>query len=193
MLKRETVSEIFRAQPTLETERLILRRVLKSDAEDMYDYARDSLVTEYLTWRPHPDLHYTEEYLSFLETRYAIGDFFDWAVVERESGRMIGTCGFTRFRYEDDCGEVGYVLNRSFWGKGYAPEALRAVVRFGFSQLSLERIEAKFIEGNERSFAVMRKVGMLFEGYRRSSLRVNGALRTVGMCAILRDEFPESK
>lgn len=188
-MKRETVSRIFRDQPVLETERLILRRIQPTDACDMYEYASDPEVPRYLPWEVHPSLEYTREYLEYLETRCAVGDFFDWAVVERESGRMIGTCGFTRFRFEDDCGEVGYVFRRDVWGKGYAPEALRAVMTFGFGALGLQRVEAKFLEGNDRSLRVMEKLGMRFEGYLRSSMRVKGVLRTVGISAILRDEF----
>ena len=188
-MKRETVSRIFHNQPTLETERLVLRRISPVDAADMYEYSHDPEVPRYLTWEVHPDPEFTEEYIEYLESRYAVGDFFDWAVILKEGGKMIGTCGFTRFRYEDDCGEVGYVLSRSCWGQGYAAEALRAVMTFGFETLALERIEAKFLEGNTGSLRVMEKVGMTFEGYLRSSMRVKGSLRTVGICSILRSEF----
>lgn len=187
-MRRETVSRIFKNQPTIETERLILRRISVVDTADMYDYARSPVVTRYLTWEPHRSLAYTKEYLEYLESRCAVGDFFDWAVIERTSGRMVGTCGFTRFRYEDDCGELGYVLNPDVWGRGYAPEALRALLRFGFDTLGLERIEAKFIEGNARSLRVMEKLGMRFEGYHRNGMRIKGNLCTVGVCAILRGE-----
>lgn len=187
-MRRETVSRIFKSQPTIETERLILRRISAVDVQDMYDYARNPEVTRYLTWEPHTSLSYTREYLEYLESRCAVGDFFDWAVVERASGRMIGTCGFTRFRFEDDCGEIGYVLNPAVWGRGYAPEALRALLAFGFDTLGLERIEAKFIEGNDRSLRVMEKIGMRLEGYHRNGMRIKGTLRTVGVCSILRGE-----
>lgn len=188
-MKRETVSRIFRDQPTLETERLILRRISPTDEGDFYEYASDPEVPRYLLWAPHPNLEYTREYLLYLESRYAVGDFFDWAIVLKESGRMIGTVGFTRFRYEDDCGEVGYVLSRAYWGKGYAAEAISRIIAFGFDTLSLERIEARIIEGNERSIHVAEKVGMQLEGYLRSSMRVKGELRTIGIMSILRDEY----
>lgn len=190
-MKRETVSRVFRDQPTIESERLILRRISKMDARDMYAYARDPRVTRYLTWDPHPSLSYTEEYLAYLETRIAIGDFFDFAVIERSTGRMIGTCGFTRFRYEDDCGEIGYVLSPDAWGKGYAVEALRSLLSFGFDTLGLERIEARIIEGNVRSFRVAEKLGMTFEGYMRHGMRIKGALRTIGISSILRGEMTD--
>lgn len=188
-MRRETISRIFRDQPTLVTERLILRRISPIDAEDMYEYSCDPEVTRYLLWNPHPSLAYTREYLDYLESRYAVGDFFDWAVVERGSGKMIGTCGFTRFRYEDDCGEVGYVLNPAVWGKGYAPEALREIFSFGFDTLGLHRIEAKFIEGNMRSLRAAEKVGMRLEGYLRNAMRIKGTLRTIGICSILHGEL----
>lgn len=187
-MKRERIARIFENQPTLETERLILRRILPTDAEDMFEYASDRAVPQYLLWNPHPDLAYTREYLLYLESRYAVGDFFDWAIVKKDSGKMIGTCGFTRFRYEDDCGEIGYVLNRTEWGQGYAAEAVRAVLRFGFDTVGLSRIEAKFMEGNAQSLRVTEKVGMTFEGYLRSAMRVKGNLTTIGIASILRDE-----
>ena len=188
-MKRETVSRIFRDQPMLETERLILRQISPLDERDFYEYASDPAVSQYLLWSPHPNIEYTRRYLSYLETRYAVGDFFDWAIVLKENGKMIGTVGFTRFRYEDDCGEVGYVLNSAFWGRGYALEALRAVLLFGFGTLGLARIEAKFIEDNVRSLRVMEKAGMRLEGYLRASMRVKGELTTIGVCSILREEF----
>ena len=122
-MKRENVFHIFQKIPTIETERLTLRPMCVSDAQDMFEYARRADVTKYLTWCPHPSLSYTKEYLSYVEGHYAAGDFFDWALVECECGRMIGTCGFTRFHYAYDCAEIGYVINPAFWGRGYANKA----------------------------------------------------------------------
>ena len=187
-MRKEAICRIFSHMPELQTERLILRRILPTDAEDMFEYASDRAVPQYLLWNPHPDLAYTREYLLYLESRYAVGDFFDWAIVKKDGGKMIGTCGFTRFRYEDDCGEIGYVLNRTEWGQGYAAEAVRAVLRFGFDTVGLSRIEAKFMEGNAQSLRVTEKVGMTFEGYLRSAMRVKGNLTTIGIASILRDE-----
>jgi ribosomal-protein-alanine N-acetyltransferase len=117
-----------------------------------------------------------------------MGEFYDWAVVERESGRMIGTCGFTRFDLPHNSAEIGYVLNPDFHGRGYGTEAAARVVRFGFERLRLHRIEARFIQGNEASLHVMEKLGMRLEGYRRDGMRIKNAYRTIGVCAILEDD-----
>ena len=188
-MKRETIARIFCDQPTIETERLILRRIMPTDAEDMFEYANDKQVPRYLLWNPHPSLAYTKEYLAYLESRYAVGDFFDWAVVVKSSGKMIGTCGFTRFRYEDDCGEIGYVLSPDFHGSGLGTEAAKRDLRFGFEVLGLHRIEVKFMQGNAASLRVSEKLGMQFEGYHRDAMFVKGQYRTIGMSAILAEEF----
>ena len=188
-MKKEDTFRIFTNIPELHTERLTLRRMKVGDSWDMFEYAGREDVTEYLLWKPHPDVAYTREYLQFVATHYELGDFFDWAVVWKEQDKMIGTCGFTRFDYNNNSGEIGYVINPAYRGQGIADEAVREVMRFGFDDLGLNRIEAKFMEGNTASMRVMEKTGMTFEGYHRSSMLIKGEYKTIGVCSILRDEF----
>lgn len=188
-MKKETVYKIFSKMPTLKTERLSLRPMHVIDAEDMFDYAKREDVTEYLLWRPHPSVSYTKDYLKYIQSRYALGDFYDWAVIDRESRRMIGTCGFTKIDTANNSAEIGYVLNPDFWGRGFAFEAAARVLEFGFEELLLQRIEARFMQGNEASLNVMKKLGMTFEGYHRDSVYAKGKYRTVGYCAVTREEF----
>ena len=188
-MKKETVYRIFGRIPTLETERLILRKMKTSDANDMYDYSRRPEVTKYLLWEPHTDISHTIDYLDYLQTRYRVGDFYDWGIVHKKTNRFIGTCGFTVLDFTNNSAEVGYVLNPDFWGQGYAPEALARVMRFGFMDLNIHRIEARYMVGNEKSRRVMEKCGMTFEGVKRSSLYVKGEYHDVGSCAILADEY----
>lgn len=187
-MNRETVYRLFSHIPTLETPRLLLRKMQIEDAADMYDYARRPEVTRFLLWEPHADPAFTQQYLRYLQQRYRVGDFFDWAVVEKESGKMIGTCGFTQFDFVNDSAEVGYVIHPHFQGHGYATEAVMHVIAFGFSQLPIHRIEALFVQGNDRSRHVMERAGMTFEGYRREGMLVHGVYQTVGVCAVLRGE-----
>ncbi len=188
-MKKDILYRLFSHIPTLETDRLILRGMRVSDAADMYAYAKRPSVTEYLTWNPHASLDETREYLTYVGQRYRTGDFFDWSVVDRASGRMIGTCGFTSFNCSADSAEIGYVLNPEYQGQGLATEAVRRVLTFGFEELELHRIEARFMEGNTASLRLMERVGMTFEGYARESMRIKGRYRTIGTCAILRQEM----
>ncbi len=188
-MKKDLIYRLFSRIPPLETDRLTLRAMKVSDAADMFAYAHRPDVTEYLVWHPHNRIEETRDYLTEVGRRYRTGDFYDWALVLREDGHMIGTCGFTSFNYNADSGEVGYVLNPAYQGRGLATEALRAVLHFGFTELSLHRIEAHFMEGNTASRRLMERVGMQFEGYARESMYIKEAYRTIGTCAILRQEF----
>ncbi len=188
-MKRDLIYRLFSSIPPIATERLSLRAMRVSDAPDMFAYAHRDDVTEYLTWFSHRRLEDTRDYLTEVGRRYRTGDFYDWAIICREDGRMIGTCGFTSFNYNSDSAEVGYVLNPDYHGRGLATEALRAVMNFGFQELSLHRIEAHYIEGNTASRRLMERVGMQFEGYAREAMLIKGRYRTIGTCAILRREY----
>lgn len=192
-MKKEVICSVFSNIPTLRTERLTLRRMSINDTDDMFDYAKRQDVTEYLLWYPHQSKKYTSDYLRYIGTRYNLGEFYDWAVIETQSGRMIGTCGFTRFDLPHNSAEIGYVLNPEFHGKGYATEAAERVLEFGFEDLSLHRIEAKFMQGNDASLHVMKKLGMTLEGYRRDGMLVKQKYRTIGICSILRDEWTRKR
>ena len=188
-MKKETLYHVFSHFPVLETDRLHLRAIRVSDAADMYDYAKRDEVTKYLLWNPHPDVTYTRRYLEYLAGRYRLGQFYDWAIVSKSDQRLIGTCGFVRFDCPHNSAEIGYVLSPDYQGQGYMYEAARRVMQFGFSVLGLHRIEARYMIENASSRQVMEKLGMTFEGVKRSSMLVKGQYRDIGYCAILANEF----
>lgn len=192
-MRPKDVTRIFSRMPTLNTPRLEMRRMLPEDSFDMYEYACRADVTRYLTWNPHPSREYTREYLEYLGERYRAGEFYDWALIYVADGdlyrKMIGTCGFTRFDLANNSAEIGYVINPDYRGRGIAPEAVRRVMHFGFEDLRLHRIEAKYILGNDASRRVMEKVGMTYEGTHRGSMLIKGIYRDIGICAITEEEY----
>lgn len=192
-MKKEIIYNIFSNIPTLETERFLLRKLSLDDTDDMFEYAKRSDVTKFLTWSPHPDKAFTFDYLAYLQNRYKTGDFFDWAIVCKESAKMIGTCGFTRFFFQHNGAEIGYVINPDYHGQGIATEVVGRVIKYGFENLALERIEGKFMIENLASRRVMEKNGMLFEGVRRNGMLIKGEYVNVGTCAIIREDFFQKK
>jgi len=188
-MKFERIVHIFSRIPPIETPRLLLRKMKVTDAKDMFEYAKRSDVTRYLLWSPHPDLDHTREYLSFLQQQYKSGDFYDWAIILKEKNKMIGTCGFTTIDTVNNSAEIGYVINPSYRNIGIATEAVTAVLRFGFSEMGFQRIEARYMAGNNASRRVMEKCGMHFEGVHLSSMYVKEKYVDVGVCAILREKF----
>jgi len=121
--------------------------------------ASDPLVWRYMTTEPSASLEETGlrlDQLSALERRYG---FTLWAVVEKESGTVIGDCGLMPLERIGPEVELGYRLARPWWGKGYATEAALAVRDLGFERFGLERIYVDIQPGNEGSLNVARKIG----------------------------------
>ena len=188
-MNKNKVIKCFKKIPTIRTSRLTLRRLMPSDYRDMYEYSCLPEVTKYLLWHEHESPEQTFGYLNSINQCYKRGEYYDWAVTLTDGGKMIGTCGFTSFDFENGRAEVGYVLNPSFWGKGIATEAVSAVIEFAFKELGANRVEAKFIEGNTASLKVMEKCSMAFEGYHRQYMMIKGSYKNIGISAITKDQF----
>ncbi len=180
---------LFAKPPILETERLILRKMAVSDHKDMFEYSARPETSRYLLWSPHPSPFYTKRYLTWLQGQYRGGKFYDFAVVEKESGKMLGTCGFTSFHIPNNSAEVGYVLNPDFHGKGYATEALTKLMEFGFRTLYLHRLVARIMVENIASRRVAEKCGFRHEATHIDEMLVKGEYRTIAEYAILSSEF----
>ena len=188
-MTQEKLHSIFTNLPTLETERLILRKIAISDADDMFAYSRDTELTRYLLWDAHPDPLYTEHYVRYLQERYAVGDFYDFAVVSKALGSMIGTVGFTSFDLPNRSAEIGYVISPTHQGKGYATEAVKKILDFGFQKCELERISAVCMRGNHASLRVMEKCGLKREGLLRSAVFSKGEMKDVYLSAITKTDY----
>ena len=183
------IKEIFANPPTLETKRLRLVKISPKHAEDMYTYSCDPDVTKYLTWSCHSSVKETERYINLLQKKYAAGVFNDWGLIHKDSGRFIGTCGFTSFDYETGTAEIGYVLSKDFWGTGLAAEATRCVMEFGFENFNLDGFFAKCMEGNDASVRVMQKVGMSFDNIYRNGMFIKGSYKTIIVYRVTKEKF----
>ena len=185
---RERVRDIYSHMPTLETPHLILRKLIRADASDMNEFSRREEVSKYLLWDRHTSMRYTKAYLSDLLRSYRDFTYFEWAVTLKGNGKMIGTCGFTKFHYGSNTGEIGYSLHPDYWGRGYATEAAQATVVFGFSELDLHRIEAYFALENTASRRVLEHCGMIYRG-ETEPMVIKGVERRIGYATLTREEY----
>jgi ribosomal-protein-alanine N-acetyltransferase len=179
----------FSEFPTLETRRLLLRKITLDDAPAIFAYASDPQVPVYMPWAPHQSIAETYEYLAHVIGRYQQGWPGPWGIVHKGDAKLIGTCAFGMWEREHNRAELGYVLNRDYWGQGYMPEAVRTIVDFGFRHMGLNRIEARCEVPNTGSARVMEKVGMAFEGVLREQIYEKGSYRDMKIYAILRREW----
>lgn len=174
--------------PVLETERLLLRQMKKEDLQDVYDYASDPELTPFLTWEAHETLADSEAFMEFLFAQYEKGVRGAWAIVWKEEDRVIGTIDLA-WNPKHYSAELAYVLSREYWRKGIGTEAAKAVLRFGFEELGLERIYARCHPDNTASYRLMEKIGMTYEGTLRKSMQRKGKQEDLKMYSILKEEF----
>ena len=189
----QTYLEVFGHLPTLHTARLTLRPARMSDAEDMYEYARDPEVARHVLWDAHQSIHQTRAYLRYLIRQYRNASPATYAITLRDSGKMIGTIGFMWVQTDNRSAEVGYSLSRAYWNQGIMSEALRVIVAFGFEKLGLNRIEAQHESDNPASGRVMAHAGMRHEGTLRQRVYNKGRYSDVELYAIVRSDYAQKE
>lgn len=182
-------AEMLIYMPELRTPRLRLRRLTMRDAQDIYRYSRDPEVARHVLWDPHRSIGDSRAYLRYMMRRYHSHDPASWGIELLETGHIIGTIGFMWVQEDNNAAEVGYSLAREYWNRGYMTEALKAVIRYGFDSMGLNRIEAQHETTNPASGAVMRKCHMYKEGTLRGRLFNKGRYVDVDLYAILRKDF----
>lgn len=154
----------------LATERLILREYEQSDWPAVLAYQSDPLYLRYYHWteRSEPDVRaFVQRFVDQQHERPRLR--YAFAVTLRPDGRLIGNCNIRVDAVDACAGEIGYEFASEVWGQGYATEAARAVVAFGFDTLKLHRVSAHCVADNAGSARVMEKLGMQFEGRLREN------------------------
>ncbi len=145
---------------TLETDRLVLRKFEIEDADGMYNnWASDPECCKYLSWDVHKDVNETKELLKFWIKGYEDG-CYNWVAEIKDTHEIIGSISVITAIKKHSTAELGYCYGSKYWGKGYATEALRAVIEYLLTECDFYLIEARHISGNPASGRVMEKAGM---------------------------------
>jgi len=157
----------------LATDRLLLRSFGVGDVEAVRAYAGDPEVCRHTTWGPNTRAQ-SQEFLDEVVAASSVEQpaARTWAVTA--DGAVLGACSVVVTSEEHRRGEMGYVLNRAHWGRGFATEAAGAVLRFAHEELRLVRVEATCRPGNDASRRVLLRIGMRQEGVLRSHVVVRG-------------------
>ena len=179
---------VFQRLPVIDTPRLRLRPMTMADAADVFEYSRDPKVAEHVLWDTHRTIGDSKAYIRYILRQYRGNEPSSFGIELKKTGRLIGTIGFMWWNQQFRSAEVGYSINRAYWNQGLATEALKAAIRFGFSEMRLFRIEAQHEIDNPASGAVMEKAGMRKEGVLRGRLFNKGRHVDVALYAILRGD-----
>lgn len=176
-------------QPTIETERLILRPFCLGDAKDVQRLAGEPDIADTTMTIPHPyEDGMAEEWIAGEEVACESGKSITLAIVLRGDESLVGAVGIKLERNHDKA-ELGYWVGRPYWNCGYATEAARALLAYGFRELELNRVHAAHMARNPASGRVMEKLGMRIEGIARQDMKKWGRYEDLVSYAILRNEW----
>lgn len=153
------------------TSRLLLRKPRPEDASAIFTaYAQDPEVTRYLAFRPHQDLNETHQAVARFLDGWRTGKSYCWLIFRRDEGELIGAIAAR----EDQGINLGYLIARPYWRRGFMSEAIAAIVDWAFAQPSVFRVWAVCDLENEASARVLERSGFHQEGIlRRWSLHPN--------------------
>jgi ribosomal-protein-alanine N-acetyltransferase len=183
----------FSEFPILKTGRLVLREMTQDDAPAVFAIFGDAETCRYFICqnrRPYPSIEETTaNVINWSARRFKDRLGLRWALTLCGDNTLIGTAGYNYWDQRNHCGEVGYDLLRTEWGKGLMPEALHAILRFGFTRMALNRVEADVTEGNSASIRVLEKCGFRQDGVLRQKHFCNGQYFDNLLFGLLRRDY----
>ena len=178
---------------TLNTNRLILRRITLDDASNMFNnWASNKNVTKYMTWDGHKSVEETKMIISSWINSYSKETFYHWVIELKEINEVIGTISVVDKK--EDVGEVelGYCISEAYWNKGLMSEAVKEVIKFFFEEVKANRVCASHAKENPSSGKVMKKCNMTYEGTLRQAVKAScGKICDLVCYSILKDEYKQ--
>jgi RimJ/RimL family protein N-acetyltransferase len=178
----------------LTTERLILREFTGQDWPAVLAYQSDPLYLRYYAWTGRTPEAVQEFVQRFVQNQHQQPRTkFQLAVTLKSGGTLIGNCGIRMVSVDATEGDIGYELAPQHWGHGYATEAARAILRFGFTQLRVHRIWSYCVAENTGSAHVLEKLGMRLEGRLREKEFYKGCWWDTLMYALLEQEWDRER
>jgi ribosomal-protein-alanine N-acetyltransferase len=165
----------FQPFPELQTERLILRRILEADWENILAFRSDPEVMRYIPRPLSKDKRDVLDFLKKIDENIASNEQINWGISTKEAPeRLLGMIGFFRPQKENARAEIGYMLGPEHQGKGYMIEAMAAAERYGFETMQLHSIEAVIDPANAPSERVLQRCGYVKEAHFRENYFYNG-------------------
>lgn len=179
-------------RPDITTDRLQLRSLTYDDTDRIFEIFSDTEVTRY--WG-HDTLQKREEAKDFIQRTIKGAEdksLLEWGIIEKKSRHLIGVSAFAGWNREHHHAEIGFALDKDYWGKKYMSELLPAFISFGFKELELHRIEADVDPRNTASIKLLEKLGFKKEGYLRERYHINGEIQDALFYGLLKSEFGAS-
>ena len=182
--------ELFANFKELQSDRLLLRQITSQDSEALFEIYSNKEVMLYFDDRgAFESLSEAEDMAKGYENGIKNRAEIRWGIVLKETGKLIGTCGFHAISDYDKRVEVGYDLNREYWGQKIMTEALSLIISFAFEVSDVNRIEAFVEPPNTGSRTLLEKLGFTMEGTLRQHEMCRGELIDIQILGLLRKDW----
>ncbi|PLT28476.1 GNAT family N-acetyltransferase [Peribacillus deserti] len=182
-------TEKKRKFPVLETERFILRKIIPSDAPELFHYFSKDEVTKYYDLDTLTSMNQAAELIIGLQESFEKNEGIRWGVALKETDKIIGSAGYHSWEKSHFKAELGFEVTPEYWRKGVMTEILPAVISYAFHQMGLNRIEARYHPGNIASKGTLRKQGFTIEGVSRESSFEKGRFCDAVVCSLLKKDL----
>ncbi|RIU90494.1 GNAT family N-acetyltransferase [Oceanobacillus picturae] len=169
----------------LTTERLTLKRMKEHDAAGLFAIWADPDVTRFMNIPSFTGEDQAKEMINVLTELAKENKALRYTIRMKDSGKIIGSCGYNVLDFENHKTELGYELAKEHWGKGYASEAIHALTKNAYAELGFHRIEAKVEPENGNSIRLLLKLGFTFEGTLRDAEKAKGRFVNLALYAKL--------
>ncbi len=182
--------------PELTSTRLKLTSIASTDVESVFELFSSPEMVKYYDLEVFNEREQAEKLMRIFESRYESSSGIRWAIRLKESGKLIGTCGFNTWSEKMRSATIGYDLKPEYWNRGITTEAVFIIIRAAFSGLlpcgPLHRIQADTIPGNAASEKVLLKLGFKEEGTRRECAYLRGRYHDMKCFGLLKPDFNET-
>jgi hypothetical protein len=177
----------------LETDRLVLRRTVKSDIDEFFFIQLNPNIRRYLgTNRLGDDLEKNRKY--FNEEKYNELNYYRWTIVRKEDNKILGCIYLNIHDEKARTAGIDYWIREDAWGNGYTTEASRKILNFAFDTLNINRIESCGGKDNPGTYKVMEKIGLKYEGERKEGIfYYYGGLENLVLYGITKEEYKNNK
>jgi [ribosomal protein S5]-alanine N-acetyltransferase len=179
--------------PVIEAARVRLRHLEKTDVDALFEIFSDAEAMRYWSSPAYASRAEAEKLLAEIHDLFEKKKLFQWGVALKSDDQIIGTTTLFHLDAQNGRAEIGYILNRKFWGNGYINEALTALLDFAFEKMNLRRIEADVDPRNAGSIRTLERLEFKREGFLRERWFVGGEIQDALFYGLLRREWKKDE
>ncbi|MBC8029660.1 MAG: GNAT family N-acetyltransferase [Pyrinomonadaceae bacterium] len=178
--------------PTIDTSRLLLRRISAADVDDFFKIFSDPEVMRYWSTPPIPNRDAASKLIGEIHAGFERRESLKWGIALRTDDSLIGSVTLFHPDFTHRRAEIGYALGRGHWGQGYMQETLKAVLTYAFDVLNFHRLEADVDPRNAASVRTLERLGFQREGYLRERWHVNGEIQDAFFYGLIRPDWDKA-